>query len=222
MQRIRMAFLAAGVLVVAVFGLASPSSAEGEIHTGNHAVDLCIQQMIDAESIDVECQEAPNPMVPEKNEVIWGTVGFAVVFGGIAFFGYPQIKKAMNARTERIRSDLDAADSQKAEADRLVAEYQAKLADTRNESARIIEEARQTADGVRRQLETKAQADIAEMRVQAAADIESAKAQALADLRGEVTSLALGAAEQVVQRNLDDAANRALVEAYIDQVGASN
>lgn len=219
MQRIRMAFLAAGVLVVAVFGFASPSSAEGDV---SHAVHECVEMMEAANSIDVECQEAPNPMVPEKNEVIWGAFGFVVVFGAISFFGYPQIKKAMNARTERIAADLAAADSQKAEADRLVADYQAKLADARNESARIIEEARQTADGVRRQLEAKAQADIAEMRAQAAADIEAAKAQALADLRGEVTSLAIGAAEQVVQRNLNDDTNRALVEAYIDQVGASN
>jgi F0F1-type ATP synthase membrane subunit b/b' len=43
----------------------------------------------------------------------------------------------------------------------------------------------------------------------------------MADLRGEVTSLAIGAAEQVVGRNLDEATNAALVEAYIDQVGAT-
>ncbi|MCB0978492.1 MAG: F0F1 ATP synthase subunit B [Acidimicrobiales bacterium] len=221
MQRIRMALLAAGVVAMAMFAFASPSSAEGETEL-RHDVHECIEQLEAANSIDVDCQAAPNPMVPETNEVIWGTVGFVIVFGAIAFFGYPQIKKAMNARTERIASDLAAADSQKAEADRLVADYQAKLADARNESARIIEEARQTADGVRRQLEAKAQADIAEMRAQAAADIEAAKSQALADLRGEVTSLAIGAAEQVVQRNLNDDTNRALVEAYIDQVGASN
>ena len=61
--------------------------------------------------------------------------------------------------------------------------------------------------------------EIAEMRQRAAADIESAKAQALADLRGEVTSLALGAAERVVEANLDDATNRALIDSYIDRSG---
>lgn len=218
MQRIRMALLAATVLGVALVGFAAPASAEGDL---THAEHLCIEQIENGEGIE-SCQQAPNPMVPEKNEVIWGAFGFFVVFGAIAKFGYPQIKKAMNERTERIRTDLETADNQKAEADRLVAEYQAKLADAKNESARIVEEARQTADGVRRQLEAKAQADIAEMRTQAAADIEAAKGQAMADLRGEVTALAIGAAEQVVQRNLNDDTNRALVEAYIDQVGASN
>ena len=59
------------------------------------------------------------------------------------------------------------------------------------------------------------------MRTRAAAEIEAAKAQAVADLRGEVASLAIGAAEQVVERSLDRDTQVALVDAYIDQVGAN-
>ena len=102
----------------------------------------------------------------------------------------------------------------------ILAEYQTQLADARNESARIIEEARQAADSVRSDLQARAESDIAELRARANADIESAKAQAIADLRGEVTALAIGAAEQVVGRNLDQDTNAALVEAYINSVGA--
>ena len=42
-----------------------------------------------------------------------------------------------------------------------------------------------------------------------------------ADLRAQVSELAIGAAEVVVQRNLDRATNRALVERYIEQVGSN-
>jgi F-type H+-transporting ATPase subunit b len=68
----------------------------------------------------------------------------------------------------------------------------------------------------------KAEADAAEIRARAAQDAEGAKAQAITDLRGEVAALAIGAAEQVVGRNLDQDTNAALVEAYIDQVGADS
>ena len=47
-----------------------------------------------------------------------------------------------------------------------------------------------------------------------------AKAQAMADLRGEVAQLAIGAAETVVGRNLDEATQVQLVEDYINQVAA--
>ncbi|MEZ5203706.1 MAG: F0F1 ATP synthase subunit B [Acidimicrobiales bacterium] len=132
------------------------------------------------------------------------------------------MKKGMNARTERIQGDLDAAEAQRTEAAGILDEYKAQLADARQESARIIEEARQAADEVRSNLQAKAEADIAELRARAQADIESAKVQAVADLRGEVTALAIGAAEQVVGRNLDQETNAALVEAYINSVGAQS
>jgi hypothetical protein len=50
------------------------------------------------------------------------------------------------------------------------------------------------------------------------ADVESAKNQAIADLRSEVASLAIGAAEVVVQHNLDAATQTQLVEQYIQSV----
>ncbi len=56
----------------------------------------------------------------------------------------------------------------------------------------------------------------------AAADIEAAKAQAIADLRGEVATLAIGAAEVVVERNLDRDTQAQLVEQYIASVQSRN
>ncbi len=57
-------------------------------------------------------------------------------------------------------------------------------------------------------------------RVQADADIEAAKARALADVRAQVTSLAVGAAEQVVRSSLDEASYSRLVDDYIESVGS--
>jgi F-type H+-transporting ATPase subunit b len=168
------------------------------------------------------CTQAPSPILPEINEIIWGAFGFIIVFGVLAWKGMPAIKTTMNERSEKIRGDLEAAEAQRVEAEKVLAGYNAQLADAKTESARIIEEARQTADSVRAERIAAIDGEIAEMRQRAAADVEASKAQAMADLRGEVTALAIGAAERVVERNLDDATNRALVDAYIDQVGASS
>jgi F-type H+-transporting ATPase subunit b len=167
-----------------------------------------------------ECYEAPNPLIPEPYEIFWGVFGLVVVLAGMWKFALPAMRTTLDARADRIRTDLESAEAQRTEASTILTEYQNQLADAKNESARIIEEARQTADDMRRQLAVRAEEDIATMRSQAATDIESAKAQAIADLRGEVASLAIGAAEQVIGRNLDQETNVALVEAYINQVGA--
>lgn len=165
-----------------------------------------------------DCVEAPNQLLPETNEIIWGGIGFLVVFLFLAKFGFPAIKQSMNDRTERIREDLEEAETAKVEAQRTLNEYKAQLADAKSEAATIIEEARQQADQMRRDQEAKLQADLAEMREKAAADIEASKAQVMSDLRGDVADLAIGAAEAVVESSLDREAQVRLIENYINQV----
>jgi F-type H+-transporting ATPase subunit b len=126
----------------------------------------------------------------------------------------------MEARTERIRAELQAADTAKAEAQGVLDEYRAQLNDAKAEAGRIIEEARQAADSIKRDQEVRLQSELAELRQRAVADIEAAKAHAVSDLRGEVALLAIGAAETVVQHNLDPATQTQLVEDYINQVAA--
>ena len=143
-----------------------------------------------------------------------------VLFLLLRKFAYPALKQGMESRTERIRNDLASADSAKAEAEAVLEEYRAQLADARAEAGRIIEEARQAADAVKRDHEARLQTELAEVRARAVADIDAAKAQAMSDLRGEVAQLAIGAAETVVQRNLDADTQTQLVEDYINQVAA--
>jgi F-type H+-transporting ATPase subunit b len=179
----------------------------------------CVDMLLEGKDVD-DCQEAPSPILPAKNELIWGSISFVLLFGLLAKFGFPAIKKGLAERTERIQADVDAAENAKAEVTAKAAEYDAKLAEARSEAARIIEEARQDADSYRSDKRAEADAEIARIKEQAAADVESSKAQAIADIRGEVATLAIGAAETVVGQNLDREANVALVEQFIDSVGA--
>ena len=143
MRRFRLLLAAAAVVFVGLFGFARPGfaqdeggsetteaettegitpvSAVEEEHEIGHAEHVCIELLEGGGKID-DCQKAPNPMVPETNELIWGTVGFAVVFGLITWKGLPAIKTGMNNRTERIRSDLDAAEAQRTEATGILAD----------------------------------------------------------------------------------------------------
>jgi F-type H+-transporting ATPase subunit b len=234
MRQIRLLLAAAAIALLAVLGFAPQAGAQEEDHgsvddalhlveeeaeaNGGTEFDAhCIEILAEGGSVD-DCQEAPNQLLPETNEIIWGAIGFFVVFFFVWKMGLPAIKKGMDARTERIRSDLAAAETQRTEADTLLADYRAQLADAKSESARIIEEARQSADALKRDQEARLQSELADLRSKATSDIEAAKVQAIADLRGEVASLAVGAAEVVVGKNLDQATQVQLIEDYINQV----
>ena len=213
----RTRLLLSGVVLtlVALFGWTGTAHAASE----EELREECLEILEEGGTVD-DCQEAPSPILPELNELFWGALSFLVVFGALAKFGFPAIKKGLEDRAAKIQGDLDAAEAAKAEVTTKAAEYDAKLAEARTEAGRIIEEARQDADAYRTEKKADADAEISRLKEQAQADIESTKTQALADIRTEVASLAIQAAEEVVGRSLDRDANVALVEQFIDSVGA--
>lgn len=221
---------AAEEIIHAVEGLEGLSEEEREevIHAleaeaeanGTAEFDVhCIPLLVEGGTVE-DCQASPNPLLPETNEIIWGAIGFFVVFGFLAWKGYPAIRKTMEARTERIRSDLEGAESAKADAQRVLDEYRAQLADAKTEASRIIEEARGQADALKREREAALQGELAAMRERAAADVESARGQALADLRGEVAALVSEGVERVVRGGIDPATQQRLVDEYINSLAA--
>jgi F-type H+-transporting ATPase subunit b len=186
----------------------------------SHEAEECIHILEGGGTVD-ECHEAPNPIIPEWNEIIWGGIAFLIILALLWKFGLPAVTKAMDARTERIRSSLDEAEKAKTDAESLRADYQRQLADARSESARIIEEARQQADAVRRDLTARAEAEAQDLRRRNAEQLEAERARVLGELRGQVAVLAVDAAERVVRANLDSDANRRLVEEYITNLSSA-
>lgn len=236
------AVVAAGLFLVLLS--ASPAAASGEtvgscavevleeygleevediVHDGHEdaASDEAKEALEEFEADLEDCIEAPSPIIPEVNEIIWGGGAFVVLLALMVWKGFPAVKGVMDERTNRIANDLDEAERARTEAQAVKAEYDAELADAKNEAARLIEEARQAAGEVRANLEARAEADIAELRTAAAADIESSRRRAMADLQAEVSDIVVSAAERVVQANLDRDAQVRLIEDYINSVGSS-
>ena len=232
--------LAAPLLaLLALLAFAGPAAASGE------SVGSCmaekLEELIEESHGDLEevlhelhvdtsigdhfekkCIEAPSPILPETNEIIWGGSAFLILFVLMVKKGFPAVKGAMDARAEKIRSDLDAAEQARVDAQSVQSDYEARLADAKTEASQLIDEARVAADQLKGDLAESAEVDIAEMRERAAVDIESSRAQAIADLRSEVAGIALGAAERVVHASLDAEVQSRLIDAYIDEVAGTD
>jgi F-type H+-transporting ATPase subunit b len=194
---------------------------EEEHNFADHAAEECFELLEQGKKVD-DCQEAPSPLLPEVNEIIWGSIAFAVLLVALWKWGIPAIRNMEQAREERIRNDLEAAEQARSEAESEKTQYERQIADARNEAGRIIEEARQSAEGVRRDLVARAEQEAAEVRARAEADVANMRTQAMAQVRGEVAQLSIELASRIVERNLDNDTNRQLVDSYIDQLASSN
>ncbi|HWS47170.1 MAG TPA: F0F1 ATP synthase subunit B [Acidimicrobiia bacterium] len=220
-NRKRAVFAALGIVVASLF-VASPAfAAETSPKFANNAAKECYDKLANGGTID-DCQKAPSPLKPENNEIIWGSLAFLVLLVAMWKWGVPAIKNMERAREDRIRNDLESAENARTEAESEKAQYVAQIADARNEAGRIIEEGRQSAEAVRRDLLARAEEEANEIRQRAQADIANQRNQALSQLRSEVAALSIDLAGRIVERNLDDDTNRQLVDSFIDQVGRSN
>jgi len=155
-------------------------------------------------------------------EMFYGSLAFLVVAVLLWKFARKPGSDALKKRTERIESTLaeatTARESAEAERDRI----KAALADSDAEGARIIEDARQAADALAVEIAARGERDMAAVRERATIDLAATRGQVQADLSGELSRLALGAAEKVVEGTLDDANQQRLIDAYINQVGTQN
>jgi F-type H+-transporting ATPase subunit b len=161
-----------------------------------------------------------NPILPAGNEILWGTFSFVLLFLVMWKFAFPAVNKSMQARTEKIRNNIDEAQKVRNEAEEILADYQRQLADARGEANRIIEESRQAAEQLRQDMVRRADEEVAELRQRNAADLQMAQERALSQLQNQVRSLAIELAEKVVGANLDRDRNLALVDQYIAELNA--
>ena len=219
-MRVRTVLAATAVATLAVLGWSAAAAAQEEGGEEiSHEAEECLEILEGGGEVD-ECQEAPSPILPEANELIWGIISFVVLLGLLWRFAWPGLKRSMEARAERIRTSLEEAETAKAEATTVLEDYRRQLADARNEAASIIEEARQGADALRRDLQERAEREAEEQRRRNAEQINAERDRVMSELQTQVSTLAIELAEKVVEANLDQQANLRLIENYINRVGA--
>jgi F-type H+-transporting ATPase subunit b len=126
---------------------------------------------------------------------------------------------ALDVRSQAIAKELSEARRLREEAERLLAEHQAKKEAVEIEAAELIaaakDQARIVAEETREQM-TKA---IALREKQAEERIAQAEAQATAQVRAAAAEAAVAAAEKMLREQLDSGAQSALVAEGVAQMG---
>lgn len=162
------------------------------------------------------------PVMPHVGELIAVAIFFFTLFVIVAKVVLPKLNATLAAREQALAGQLTQAETTRGEADQVLADYRAKLADAQAESNRIIEEGRRSAEAIVAEARTRAEAEAQALVTRAQADIQAERDRALGALRSELAGLSIDLASRVVGRSLDSDAQRQLVDGYIDQLSSSN
>lgn len=154
-------------------------------------------------------------LLPAWPELIAGIVAFAIVYFFVWKWVWPSMTKTLENRQSAITGQMTAAETARSEAERLLEDYKAQLAEAKAEAHRITEEARASGEQMKADIVAKAQTEAEQIRAKAREDAESELSRALTEARGHVGEISVDLAGKIVGESLDAAAHQELIDRYL-------
>ena len=145
-------------------------------------------------------------------------IAFLVAVGILIRQGWGQVARALDARAQSIRHQLDEAKRLRAEAEALLAQFQRKQRDAIAEAQEIITRAQAEAERVAKQGEADLEAAIKRREEQARDKIAQAEIKALAEIRTAAVDVAMAAIRVLLAQALDPARGSRLIDQAIEDL----
>ena len=151
-------------------------------------------------------------LIPDPGLFMWTLVTFFIVLIILKVAAWKPLMDALDAREQRINDALSSADKAREEAEKVSNEYDEMIKKAQAEAQDIV-----AGDNLRNEIERKAQEKADELIEKSNKQIDSAKAKAIDELKSISVDLAIKAASKVLDKNLDDNANRDLAKSTINE-----
>jgi F-type H+-transporting ATPase subunit b len=158
---------------------------------------------------------AAGPFSINGGLIVWTLVIFGILMFVLAKTAWPAILRQAEEREARIRSQLEAAEQANAEAQRILADYQSRVAAAKTEAQEILAAGRSAGEKLREELVAKGRTEQEELLERARREITLERDRAVAELRREAVELTIAAASKVIEKNLDTDSDRKLVQDYL-------
>ena len=145
---------------------------------------------------------------PDFGLIFWTVIIFLVLYFILAKLAWKPIQNALSKRNRDIQESIDEAKLVQAQMAQLKDDNARLLAESREESTRIIAEAEAFAKKRKDEAVTEAKEAAQKVSADAQRDIANMRDSAMADLKKEVGAMALDIAEKVIRKDLRSDANQ--------------
>lgn len=147
---------------------------------------------------------------------------FVILFAVLYKMAWGPILSGLQDRENKIKSDLEEAEKAAQDATATLKEYQVKMAQTAEESRKLIEESRVEAERLAAVLKDQTQTEIKQIKDKATSDIQAAKEQAVTELYTQAAAMSTQIAGRILKRELNADDQQAIVEESLAQLKAEN
>ena len=160
-----------------------------------------------------------NPLVQlDPGLFVWTIITFMVLFFVLAKFAWKPLIKMLQEREEMIRDSLDDAEKAKTELEHLNEESEAIMTKARAEAQTILANGKAAAEKVKEDTIAKAKEQAIKIIKKTEKQIQIEKDKAIIDIKQEVVNISLSVAKKLINKNLNDADNKSLIEETLKKV----
>ncbi|MBW7897169.1 ATP synthase subunit b, sodium ion specific [Candidatus Brocadiaceae bacterium B188] len=153
-----------------------------------------------------------------KSIIIQG-VGFLILLFVLKKFLFGKVSAIMKARTDEVKNTYEKTEKDRAEAERLMLEYQKKLTEAEAEAARKVQEAINEGNRISEEIVKRAKEEVEQIRLKAQESIEQERKRALSDIRNQVVTLSVLASSKIIQQSISQKTAEKLVDDFIEEIG---
>lgn len=158
-----------------------------------------------------------HPLSVDPDLAIFTVLAFGLAYLVLSKFAWKPIRAALDKRDAYVASQLEAAEKQAAESERLGKEHADQLSGASEEVRSLLDQARKEADAEKQAILDAAQAAAAAEKQNALVAIGAARGDALDDLANKSVDTAVGLAGKIVGRTLKKTDHSDLVADAVKQ-----
>lgn len=159
-------------------------------------------------------------MLTLNMNIFWVVFNIIILFILLRIFLYKPLQNIMQKRTELIQNQISSAETKNREASALKEQYESSMKNAKAESDEIVGQAKERAKVQYDQIVGSASEEAAQIVSQAHKTAESDRDQMMRDAQSELAEVALAAAAKLIGKNIDDEANRKMLDDFLSEEGS--
>ena len=152
-------------------------------------------------------------------EFVFYVINFLILVGLLTKFLYRPFLNMLETRKQSIQDALDNAELINRRADEKMENYDRQIVKLEEQGREIIKEAKERAEKQADEIIEEAHSKANSIIVAAERQVELEKQKALEEMKQQVATLALLAAEKIVERNIAQVGQDQIVDEIIEQAG---
>ena len=178
---------------------------------------LCICSVVRGSEAISEEHEA-GPFSGALADSVWTVIAFVVLLIALWKLAWKPMLAGLNARQEYIEKQISDAEDTKKDANKILADYNAKLANVEFDGKKIIAEHVKRAEKESKEIIAKARDEIESMKFKAETDLERQRNEAQAQLWVQAGEIVLKLGQDVLGKTIDDNDNQRLIDQAVERL----